>query len=163
MKVKTALVSVVLGLLLWLGLNGRLDPAILAAGAVVVLVTAAFHVNSAVFGELKLTPKALFALIAWFIVFITELIKSNIDVMFRVITPEVKINPAIVEVKTRLTSPLGRLVLANSITLTPGTLTADIKNDSLFIHWIDASSTDVEGATKAIVAKFEKYLEVVFG
>ena len=92
-----------------------------------------------------------------------ELVKSNIDVMFRVVTPRVKINPAIVEVKTRLKSPLGRLALANSITLTPGTLTADIKDDRLFIHWIDATTTDVEGATKKIVDKFEKHLEVLFG
>ncbi len=163
MKVKTALVSVVLGLLLWLGLNDGPDPAVIAAGIIVVLITASFHTKSAVFGDLKLSPKAFFAFIAWFIVFILELIKSNIDVMLRVVTPRVKINPAIVEVKTRLTSPLGRLVLANSITLTPGTLTADIRDDRLFIHWIDASSTDVDGATQAIVAKFEKYLEVVFG
>ena len=163
MKVKTALVSLVLGLLFWLGLNGRLDSGILVSGGVVVAITATFHVKSAVFGDLKLSPKALFAFIVWFVVFVIELIKSNIDVMFRVIAPKVKIKPAIVEVKTRLKSPMGRLALANSITLTPGTLTADIKGDSLYIHWIDASSTDVEGATKVIVAKFEKYLEVVFG
>ncbi len=163
MKFKTAVISVVLGLLFWLGLNGRLETGVLIAGAVVVVIAAAFHVKSTVFGEVKLSPKALFAFIAWLLVFIVELIKSNIDVMFRVIAPRVRINPAIVEVKTRLKSPLGRLALANSITLTPGTLTADIKDDSLYIHWIDASSTDVEGATKAIVAKFEKHLEVVFG
>ncbi len=163
MKFKTAVISLVLGLLFWLGLNGSSDPGVLIAGAAVAFIAASFHVKSPVLGDLRLTPKALFAFLAWMFVFAFELIKSNIDVMFRVISPRVRINPAIVEVKTRLKSPLGRLALANSITLTPGTLTADIRDDSLFIHWIDASTTNVEEATDAIVAKFEKHLEVIFG
>ena len=81
----------------------------------------------------------------------------------RVISPSLPINPGIVEVKTKLKTGIGRLALANSITLTPGTLTVDIKEDSLFIHWIDVTSTDIEGATKNIVANFEKYLEVIYG
>jgi multicomponent Na+:H+ antiporter subunit E len=160
---KTALISVVLGLLFWFGLNGRLETGVLISGIIVVAIAAAFPIKDAVFGDVKFSPRAFIAFIVWLIVFIGELIKSNIDVMLRVISPKVRINPAIVEVKTKLKTPLGRLALANSITLTPGTLTTDIKGDSLFIHWIDASSTDVEGATKAIVAKFEKQLEVVFG
>ena len=52
-------------------------------------------------------------------------------------SPSLPINPGIVEVKTRLTSKIGRLFPANSITLIPGTLTVDIKGDSLFIHWVD--------------------------
>lgn len=163
MKLKTSLISVVLGLLFWIGLNGRVGTGILISGAVVVVIAATFHVKYSVFQDLKLSPKALFALIAWLVVFAVELVKSNIDVMLRVIAPKVKINPAIVEVKTRLKSPLGRLALANSITLTPGTLTTDIKDDSLYIHWIDASSMDIEEATNEIVAKFEKHLEVIFG
>ena len=83
--------------------------------------------------------------------------------MSRVITPRVRINPAIVEVKTKLKSKLGRLALANSITLTPGTLTADIEGDTLYIHWIDAAAVDIDGATRKIVDKFEKHLEVLFG
>ena len=52
-------------------------------------------------------------------------------------SPSLPINPGIVEVKTRLTSKIGRLFPANSITLIPGTLTVHIKGDSLFIHWVD--------------------------
>jgi len=92
-----------------------------------------------------------------------ELLKSNIDVALRVINPRLPINPGIVKVKTSLKSPLGRAVLANSITLTPGTLTVEMKNDYFYIHWIDVTSDDIEGATKAIVSHFEKYLETIFG
>ena len=55
------------------------------------------------------------------------------------------------------------MMLANSITLTPGTITVDIKDDTLYIHWIDVTSTDIEEATKNIVTLFEKYLEVMYG
>lgn len=101
--------------------------------------------------------------IPFFLVFITELIKSNLDVAFRVLHPALPINPGIVKVKTSLTSPLGRTILANAITLTPGTLTVETDDDTFYIHWINISSTDSERATKAIVNKFEKYLGVMFG
>jgi len=68
-----------------------------------------------------------------------------------------------VKVKTKLTSNIAKTILANSITLTPGTLTVDIKDEYLYIHWIEIQHDDLEGATLDIVAKFEKYLEVIFG
>jgi multicomponent Na+:H+ antiporter subunit E len=46
------------------------------------------------------------------------------------------IRPGIVEVKPDIDSDMGKLILANSITLTPGTLSMDYIDDSLFIHWI---------------------------
>jgi multicomponent Na+:H+ antiporter subunit E len=96
-------------------------------------------------------------------VFLGELIKSNLDVAFRVLHPKLPINPGIVKVKTRLTSRLGRIALANSITLTPGTITVETKGDTFYIHWIDARAKNIEESTKAIVEKFERYLEVIFG
>ena len=68
-----------------------------------------------------------------------------------------------VEVKTKLKSRIGRIFLANSITLTPGTLTVETKDDAYYIHWIDVTSETVEESTREIVSKFEKYLEVFFG
>jgi multicomponent Na+:H+ antiporter subunit E len=68
-----------------------------------------------------------------------------------------------VKVKTSLHSKTGRLVLANSITLTPGTLTVETRDDYYYIHWIDVTTQDVEKASREIVSKFEKYLEVMFG
>lgn len=163
MKFKATVISLILGLLIWLGLNGKIDREMLITGVIVTVITSLFFIGTGIFKDVKLTPRAFFALIAWLVVFFIELIKSNIDVMSRVVTPKVRINPAIVEVKTRLKSKLGRLALANSITLTPGTLTIDIEEDTLYIHWIDATDVDIEGATQKIVSKFEKHLEVIFG
>ena len=69
--------------------------------------------------------------------FFVAMAKANFDVAYRVITG--KINPGIVKISPGLKTDLGITMLANSITLTPGTLTVDIdegKND-LYIHWIN--------------------------
>jgi len=92
-----------------------------------------------------------------------EIIKANVDVALRVIKPVIPLNPGIVSVHTKLKSKIGRMILANSITLTPGTLTVDIKEDTLYIHCIDLTGIDESNATEKIASGFEKYLEVIFG
>ena len=69
--------------------------------------------------------------------FFIALAKANFDVAFRVLTG--KINPGIVKISPDLKTDLGVTMLANSITLTPGTLTVDVDEDSkdLYIHWIN--------------------------
>lgn len=109
-----------------------------------------------------LNPKKIVYAI-WYILFLfIEIIKANLDVAFRVIKPVIPINPGIVAVKTKLKTPIGRMILANSITLTPGTLSVDIEEDTLYIHWIDVTNIDEKEATDKIVSNFEKYLEVIF-
>ena len=80
-----------------------------------------------------------------------------------VVNPALPVKPAFVKVHTRLTDPVARLLLANSITLTPGTLTVEIAGEWLYVHWVVAETTDPEAATQSIVAGFEKYLEVMYG
>ena len=69
--------------------------------------------------------------------FLFEMAKANFDVAYRVITG--RIRPGIVRVKSGMNTDLGVLMLANSITLTPGTLTVDIEDDTndLFVHIIN--------------------------
>ena len=110
-----------------------------------------------------LHPKKLVYALFYVFYLFYEIIKANIDVALRVIKPVIPINPGIVKVKTKLKSPMGRLILTNSITLTPGTLTVDIKDDTLYIHWIDVQDKEESKATEKIVSNFEKYLEVIFG
>lgn len=88
---------------------------------------------------------------------------ANLDVMYRIIHPAMPIKPGIVKVKTRLKSESGRAALANSITLTPGTLSVDITDDGhLYVHWINVKATDVGEATRRIVTRFEQILGRIF-
>jgi len=149
---------------IWLILNASLDSQVVLAGiAVAGLLTLGFARFSRAFADVRLTPRAMYYLLAYFVVFFQELVLANLNVARLVLSPRIRIHPGIVEIKTRLKSPTGRLVLANSITLTPGTLTVDIQDDSLFIHWIDVTDQDPEEATRRIAAKFEHYLEVIYG
>jgi multicomponent Na+:H+ antiporter subunit E len=79
-----------------------------------------------------------------------------------VLHPDMPIRPGIVKVRTTLTSDLAKTSLANSITMTPGTMSVDIVGEYLYIHWINVKSEDIEGATEQIVGIFEKFLRRIF-
>lgn len=147
----------------WVLLTSLDHQELIAGGVIVVLLTLIFFWRAAIFSEFQITLKSLIYSIAYIFVFLVALIRSNLDVAFRVLNPKLPINPGIVKVKTSLNSKTGRLILANSITLTPGTLTVETKGDHYYIHWIDVTTQDVKKASHEIVSKFEKYLEVMFG
>ena len=149
----------------WVAWTQSLDPQELAAGAalsvLVAILSGGMPFRAETLGILH--PKRFVYALVYLPYLFKEIVKANLDVARRVVAPTLPIRPGIVRVKTKLRNPIGRLVLANSITLTPGTLTVDIRDDELFIHWIDVRARDVQAATEEIVAGFEKYLEVIFG
>lgn len=73
-------------------------------------------------------------------VLIKEIFKSNFHVAMIVLSPKLNISTSIVTINTKLKSDFNKTVLANSITLTPGTLTLDMKDDKLVIHCLDDQS-----------------------
>lgn len=150
-------------LIIWIFLAGTDQQEIIIGAIISLLLTIIFYSKATIFSKFNLNPRSFLYLFIYIFIFSWELIKSNLDVAFRVIHPVIPINPGIVKVKTKLKSKLGRTILANSITLTPGTLTVETNGEDYYIHWIDVTSDDIEGATKQIVGKFEKYLEVIFG
>ena len=151
-------------LLIWVIANGTLAFDVLITGIVIsAAIALAFASFARVYSVIRWSPKVILYYLMYLAVFLIELTRANLSVMRLVFSPRIDIEPGIVEIKTSLKSPIGRLALANSITLTPGTLVVDIKGDSLFIHWINVSATDPVAATEAISARFEKYLKVVYG
>lgn len=159
-KIKRFILSFIFLMVIWIFLTSAIRGDDLIIGLLVSFIgSLLFYRFSDIYADVKITPKSLFKLVIYIFVFIKELIKANIDVALRVINPALPINPGIVSVKTKLKSRLAKLILANSITLTPGTLTLDVKDDELFIHWIDVKSMDVEEATKKISMRFEKILK----
>jgi multicomponent Na+:H+ antiporter subunit E len=74
-----------------------------------------------------------------------EIVASNLAVLRLVMKPELDIEPRLVRVPATQRSGLGLCVFANSITLTPGTVTVDIEDDGFLVHALDNAFTDPEG------------------
>ena len=149
---------------LWLALNGSLAPDVLIVGLIAALVIASVSRSSlSPLTEFRATPAALWAVPLYLLYFLRELVRSNLRLAAVVLSPELPLNPGIVKVRTRLKSRMGRLLLANSITLTPGTLTVELQDDWLSVHWVRMETDDSDEATARIVAGFERYLEVIYG
>ena len=92
-----------------------------------------------------------------------EIVKANIDVIKRIMTfKRTSVSPQLIEIQAPLKTDPGRVIYANSITLTPGTFTVDLKDEFLYIHWINVRYRDIEQATQDIVGRFEKYLIKIF-
>ncbi len=150
-------------LVFWILLNGSLALGTLAVGLVVAGGIAYLYRDTlSVLSGHKLTPAALWATLLYVGYFLKELVKANLQMAAIVLDPRLPVEPAIVATKVRLTHPVARLLLANSITLTPGTLSVQLTGDTLYVHWVVARGTDSETATRQIVAGFERYLEAMY-
>jgi multicomponent Na+:H+ antiporter subunit E len=144
----------------WLLLVGSLDRQELVAGLLVATAVAALTLGrSPVLAGIRLSPLAPLSFVGYLGVLLVALLRANLDMARRVLSPSLPIRPAMVRISTSLRSDLGRLVLANSITLTPGTLSVDLLDDRLLVHWIDTTpGTDIESATRAIAESFERHI-----
>jgi multicomponent Na+:H+ antiporter subunit E len=110
----------------------------LIIGAVFAVVVGALLRNRFIGKDLRmLNPRRWFTFLAYLFPFFFAMAKANVDVAYRVITG--RINPAIVKIDPKLKNDLSLTILANSITLTPGTLSVDVdqKTNELYVHWIN--------------------------
>jgi multicomponent Na+:H+ antiporter subunit E len=94
-------------------------------------------------------------------VFLWDLVTANVDVAKRVLAPSMPINPDVVEVPLRVETPFAITTIANSITLTPGTLTMDYDEatNTLYVHSINAPNRD---AVVDPIRRWEEYALVIF-
>jgi len=97
------------------------------------------------FADIGTTFKRIPAIIAYLGFFVRILLTANWDVLKRALHPELPVYPGIIKVNVRGKSPLEVMLIANTITLTPGTLTIDVSDDNhdLFVHCIDSRNIDL--------------------
>ncbi len=113
-------------------------------------------------GYRSASPMVLFYLLKYLGVFLLALIRSNLNVARIVLSPKLPINPGIVEFESRLQSDFAKMILANSITLTPGTLSVDVVENRFYIHWLTVTTSDHEEAYNEIAKDFEDILIKIF-
>ncbi len=171
------LATAILCFIFWLLITGQIvsifkgapSVQVLIAGLVVSILVALFSsrffIHSSAFHLLN--PARLGNLILYVcIIFPMELIKANLDVARRAFSPRLPVNPGIVKIPVNVESEYGQSMVANSITLTPGTITMDaVEQDGktwFYIHWIDVAEQDPEKAGDAIKGTMEKWIRRIW-
>ncbi len=106
-----------------------------------------------------LNPVRWIIMLVYMVPLFIEMVKANLDVAYRVITG--KIEPGIVKIDPDLKTDLGVTFLANSITLTPGTLTVDVDEEKseLYIHWIKVGDDPTESISGRFVPWIRRFAE----
>lgn len=127
---------------LWLLLSGHYGNLLLGLGAFSCLLVAwigeKFGLFNSDFSTLKFNAK-LPRFLPWFFI---EIIKSNLDVCWRILHPKLPIDPQFVSVKASQHSDMARAVYANCITLTPGTYSLDINEENIEVHALTKQVAD---------------------
>lgn len=129
---------------LWIIFNGRVTWDVVAVGAVVSLLLTAFLCKFTGWSLDRdlLYLKRLGGILGFLLQLIVEVLKANVHMIALVLSPHPELRPKIVYEKTQVKTAMGRVALANSITLTPGTITVDVGEDWVCVHAIDTGSAD---------------------
>ena len=129
--------------LLWLLLSGFYTPLILSLGALSIAFTVYLALRMDVIDyeglPFHIAWRTMLFYWPWLIV---EIVKANIDVTKRVLSPELDISPTLFDAKTSEVSDLGQVIYANSITLTPGTVSVDLGPGLIQVHALSRDAAD---------------------
>lgn len=146
-------------LLLWIIFNGKFTLEILLFGIVISAAVCAFlcvflgYSFKREFRLLRIIPD----IIAYLGVLIGEIVKANFSVLGFIFKGKDSVHPAVCHFRTDLKSKLAKTVLANSITLTPGTITVSMHSDEYYVHCLDSSLAD--GLEDSVFVKRLKNME----
>ncbi|UNC90907.1 Na+/H+ antiporter subunit E [Candidatus Contubernalis alkaliaceticus] len=132
--------------LFWLLITWSLHYQQLIAGLLCSVLVVIFCKDILIYQEERfiIKPVTFIKLFKYLIGLLVEIFKANIQVAMIVLNPKMPISPTLIEFKTNLKDDLSRVILANSITLTPGTLTVDLEGDVYLVHGLTrANAIDV--------------------
>ncbi len=143
----------------WIILNGRITVEIVIFGLILSAVLFYFICRFMDYSMKK--ELMLFHLIPlffqYFYVLIQEIVKANLCVLKIIISPEIQPEPALVYFGTDLQSELSKVILANSITLTPGSITVSLEDNRFCVHCLDRELA--EGMENSVFVELLKKME----
>jgi multicomponent Na+:H+ antiporter subunit E len=147
----------------WFLFTWSLDPGSIVAGAAASLVVA--WLTYKIFVEEQEADRRahLFQphiLIVFVVVLVYAMYVASFQVLWHIIRG--RINPGVVHFRTRLKTDIARVAITSAITLTPGTITLDLDDDHLLVHWLDMRTTHSRHAGELIKGTYEKLLKRVW-
>ena len=163
------LLTFLLVFLMWIIIVGKISTDIVIIGVITSSITTIlfsnmlFRFTNRKFNLFKFLRK-IFLVLIFIPVFFYEALTAAAKVSFHAFKGESSISPGIVKVKTKLTNVTAITILANLITLTPGTLTLDFDTTErvYYIHWIDVVDREDAETHRHLIEKFERWLGVIF-
>lgn len=141
----------------WMLLSGHTEPLLLAFGilsvAFVIFMARRMYTVNVESHPFELLPR----LVGYWLWLLKEIIKSNIDTARRALGPKSLVQPVVINVPARQKTDLGLVIHANSITLTPGTITVGVNGNDLTVHaLVKDGALDLEaGGMDRRVSQFE--------
>lgn len=131
--------------LLWVTLSGRVqDVLILSLGGLSLAIALFVTARMRLFDRETVPYARLHGLLPYWGWLFREIVKANLAVARIVLSPRLDFTPRLVRVPSTSTTDLGRTVFANSITLTPGTVTIQADDDHMLVHALDGRFVDLE-------------------
>lgn len=129
----------------WAALSGETAPMFVALGVASVALALLLAGRLRVIGRDASPYHRIVRLLVYLVWLLFEIFKANIAVIVRILSPGRSIDPDIVRLKAAGASDLSRALFANSITLTPGTVTVDIEGDRLIVHVLARANASPAG------------------
>ena len=127
-------------LVIWIILNVRLTWEVLGIGLALCVPLVLFFsrfMNYTIRSEFRLLSKLTWA-VRYVVVLLREIIKANFEVLRLILSAKYEPEPVLFSFRTDIKKSNARVILANSITLTPGTITVDLSEDGRFlVHALD--------------------------
>ena len=143
----------------WVSFNGQFTPEIAVFGLIIAGLMYAFICKFMGYKPRAdiIMAKKFFYLIQYVFILVKEIVKANFAVIRMITSSRYELEPAVVRFKTDLKSAPARIMLANSITLTPGTITVSLTGDEYVVHCLDKSLA--EGINSSIFVTLLRRLE----
>ena len=142
----------------WIFLSGEFSFILLLSGVISSLLVS-YMSNDLLIGngDMKLGFIRTIRFIRFLPWLLWQIVLANIDLAIRTLHPKMPINPMLINFKNNLKTDLGMVILANSITLTPGTVTIDVNENEFLVHVISekAAQSLISGEMQARVKKIE--------
>ncbi len=152
----------------WIILSGRMQTKYLVMGAVCALLVTYLTqdltqqpegVGSRLRGKQAYSVLVgIWRFMLYFVWLLWSVVQSNLEVAYLVLHPNMPIRPGLLRLRTKLRNRTGHIMLANSITLTPGTITVDFDDGTYSVHALVPSA-----AQSLLDAKMQSKLERIFG
>lgn len=128
------LILIAFYLFLWVIFAEKITVESIIIGLVVITIVLKLNKDIVTKTKIYINVKKIKYYVQYFLVLIAEVIKANIQVAIIVLSKNPNLDPCIIEYKTKLISEFHQMIFANSITLTPGTLTISLENDIVKVH-----------------------------